>query len=310
MVKHFEFTEEIKSLLSDVMSMAELMEEIRREWCKQNLKDCSEADKISQCIMQMIVLKIQSIIKLCEGVPYPSYTPQPIFLDSSSIVSLLRCFYEEVFMFHNLFATERSSKENTIILNIWKIKGLNNQIYSENDLFIETETKEKRTFLKEYGSIIERTKIQVEQLKEEINTLCAQMDISGKAVEQIQENIKHQKRSIKGYEFIKNGRKIIEFRRIDFACSPERIFGTKKLNSFYQLLSAHSHPSFMGITKFGTMYNNGGDIRLLKMALKGICILSAIVITDFCKTVKNGQVINDRIPQLIKDKLMAYTKLS
>ena len=153
----------------------------------------------------MMVLKIQSIIKLCEGVPCPSYTPQPLFLDSSSIVSLLRCLYEEVFIFHNVFATERSCKEKTIILNLWKIKGLNNKILSENDLFEETETEEKKAFLNEYGSKIERTKMQVEQLKEEINALCAQMDITPKAIEQIQDNIKHQKRSIKGYEFIKDG---------------------------------------------------------------------------------------------------------
>jgi len=310
MVKHFVFTEEMKLLLSEGVSMTELMEEIRREWCKQNLKDCSESDNISQCIMQMMVLKIQSIIKLCEGVPCPSYTPQPLFLDSSSIVSLLRCLYEEVFIFHNVFATERSCKEKTIILNLWKIKGLNNKILSENDLFEETETEEKKAFLNEYGSKIERTKMQVEQLKEEINALCGQMDITPKAIEQIQDNIKHQKRSIKGYEFIKDGSRIIAFKHIDFACSPEKVFGTKKLNPFYQLLSAHSHPSYMGITGFGTMYNNGGDIRLLKMVIRGICILSAIVITDFCKTVKNGQAINERIPQRIKDKLIAYTKVS
>ena len=61
MVKHFVFTEEMKLLLSEGVSMTELMEEIRREWCKQNLKDCSESDNISQCIMQMIVLKIKAL---------------------------------------------------------------------------------------------------------------------------------------------------------------------------------------------------------------------------------------------------------
>lgn len=309
MEKHVVLTAEMKSLLSEGLSMTELMEEIRQEWCKQNLKDCSESDNISQCIIQMIVLKIQSIIKLCEGVPYPSYIPQPIFLDSSSIVSLLRCLYEDVFIFHNVFATERSSLENSIIINLWKIKGLNNKILYEDDLFKKDEREAKKAFQNIYGKKIEKTKKHVEQLKEEINTLCMQMDITPEAIIQIKDSIEKQKKSIKGYEFIKDGSRIIEFKCINFAVSPEKVFGTKKLNPLYQLLSAHSHPSYMGVTEFGTMYNNGGDIRLLKMVLRGICILSAIVIIDFCKTVKNGNTINERIPQRIKDKLLAYSKV-
>lgn len=307
MIKHFKEDEEMKMLLYEGASMCELMETIRFEWCKHYYERYSEADNISQCIMQMIELKIQSILKLCEGVPLPSYQPAPVFLDSASIIALLRCIYEEVFIFHNLFATERNDAEKAIVLNLWKIKGINNQIFEEDDKSIDFKGKED--MLEQYASKIEKKKEQVESLKSEIEYLLEQLEITDKTINEIRFQLNHQKRSIKGYEFVKDGNNIVDFILIDLAASPEKIFGTKKLNPLYRLLSAHSHPTYMGVFKFGVMYNTGGDIQLLKMALRGICVMSAIFINDFLSSVINGHKIKEQLPGSIKRKLDFYPQV-
>lgn len=306
MIKHFELDDKMRVLLFEGASMAELMEEIRREWSKQNITDCSVEDKMSQCIMQMVTLKIQSILKLCEGVPMPSYIPEPVFLDSASIVALLRCIYEEVFIFHNIFATEQGL-EKTVLVDLWKIKGLNNQIFEEND--VSTDLCNGDSYLKKFDVPIEEKKKQVADLKCEIEQLCEQLDITDDALKKIYTQTVKQKRSIKGYEFVKKDGKIVDFILVDLAKFPEKLFGIKKLNALYRLLSTHSHPTYAGLVKFGTMYNNGGDLQLLKLAIESICILTAIFINDFLDTVKNGNTIRERLTFENKRKLNVYPKV-
>lgn len=304
MIKHFEFDDKLKFLLSEVASMSELMEEIRREWCKQSLEDSSEADRISQCIMQMMTLKIQSVLKLSNGVSLPAYVPKPIFLDSASIVALLRCIYEEVFIFHNIFATE-SGIERSILINIWKIKGLNNKIFEESDESMKFEGNKE--ILQQYSESIKNTEDKVAAIKTEIEKMICQIDITEDAAKQVRYHMNKEKRSIKGYKFDRENGKIVSFTKIDFAVSPEEVFGTKKLTPLYRLLSLHSHPSYMGVEQFGQMYNSGRDIELLRMVLRGICVMSSIFINDFCKAVKNGHSITQRFPYNIHHKLSLYS---
>lgn len=306
MVKHFEFDEELKLLHSEVSSISELMEEIRREWCNTNLKDCPEADKISQCIMQMITLKIQSVLQLSNGVPLPSYQPQPIFLDSASIVALLRCIYEEVFIFHNIFATE-SGMEKSILIDLWKIKGLNNMIFEGDDQSINFDGKKE--ILDKYYEAIERNKEKIDLLKVDIDTILLQMDITVDAANKVRNYMNKGKRSIKGYKFKKENGRVIDFTKIDFAVSPEEVFASKKLNPLYRFLSVHSHPSYMGVEQFGQIYNTKNDVKLLKMTFRGICVMASIFINDFCKTVTNGNKISERIPERIKHKLSSFSQV-
>jgi hypothetical protein len=303
MIKHFELDDKMRVLLYEGASMAGLMEDIRREWSKQNITDCSVEDKISQCIMQMVILKIQSILKLCEGVPMPSYSPELVFLDSASIVALLRCIYEEVFIFHSIFATEHGL-EKTILVDLWKIKGLNNQIFEEND--VSTDSCDGESYLKKFEVQIGEKKKQVADLKCEIERLCEKLDITDDALEKICAQTVKQKRSIKGYELVKKDGKIVDFILVDLAVSPEKLFGIKKLNALYRLLSTHSHPTYAGLVKFGTMYNAGEDLQLLKLAIESICVLSAIFINDFLDTVKNGDTIRERLTVENKRKLVVY----
>jgi hypothetical protein len=143
-------------------------------------------------------------------------------------------------------------------------------------------------------------------LKCEIERLCEKLDITDDALEKICAQTVKQKRSIKGYELVKKDGKIVDFILVDLAVSPEKLFGIKKLNALYRLLSTHSHPTYAGLVKFGTMYNAGEDLQLLKLAIESICVLSAIFINDFLDTVKNGDTIRERLTVENKRKLVVY----
>ena len=87
----------------------------------------SEADAYAQCLLQMAVCKIRTIINLCDGVAVVPENRSIKVLDIPSMCSVVRSLYELTFVFHNIYVEQNSLIERNIVLKIWQIKGLNNR---------------------------------------------------------------------------------------------------------------------------------------------------------------------------------------
>lgn len=99
--------------------------------CYDN-KDISEVESVSQCILQIIICKIRTLVSMCEGIKLiPDNLPTKV-LDIPSMMSVLRSLYEATFVFHNIYAEQNTILEREIVFNIWKIRGLNNRQKLQN----------------------------------------------------------------------------------------------------------------------------------------------------------------------------------
>ena len=90
-------------------------------------KNVSEPEAIAQCIIQIVVCKIRTLISLCNGVSIMPENNSIKVLDIPSMISILRSLYEMAFVFHNIYAEQETEEERYIVLYIWEIRGLNNR---------------------------------------------------------------------------------------------------------------------------------------------------------------------------------------
>lgn len=254
--------------------------------CYDN-KDISEVESVSQCILQIIICKIRTLVSMCEGIKLiPDNLPTKV-LDIPSMMSVLRSLYEATFVFHNIYAEQNTILEREIVFNIWKIRGLNNRQKLQNvpNQYIVKEKNEKK---------------QIDEIKRRILTLAEKLELSESIMQQLQNVISSNSVDIKGYKFEKdNNSKIISFNSIRFEQGTEGLVG-KSLMPLYRFLSIHGHPSFLGVLQFGQMFNTNGDIKFLKTLLTIASRLASVVAVDFRDNIIGAKDIYDNLPEMEK----------
>ena len=254
--------------------------------CYDN-KDISEVESVSQCILQIIICKIRTLVSMCEGIKLiPDNLPTKV-LDIPSMMSVLRSLYEATFVFHNIYAEQNTILEREIVFNIWKIRGLNNRQKLQNvpNQYIVKEKNEKK---------------QIDEIKRRILTLAEKLELSESIMQQLQNVISSNTVDIKGYKFEKdNNSKIISFNSIRFEQGTEGLVG-KSLMPLYRFLSIHGHPSFLGVLQFGQMFNTNDDIKFLKTLLTIASRLASVVAVDFRDNIIGAKEIYDNLPEMEK----------
>lgn len=254
--------------------------------CYDN-KDISEVESVSQCILQIIICKIRTLVSMCEGIKLiPDNLPTKV-LDIPSMMSVLRSLYEATFVFHNIYAEQNTILEREIVFNIWKIRGLNNRQKLQNvpNQYIVKEKNEKK---------------QIDEIKRRILTLAEKLELSESIMQQLQNVISSNSVDIKGYKFEKdNNSKIISFNSIRFEQGTEGLVG-KSLMPLYRFLSIHGHPSFLGVLQFGQMFNTNDDIKFLKTLLTIASRLASVVAVDFRDNIIGAKDIYDNLPEMEK----------
>lgn len=257
-------------------------------------QDLPENIAIAQCMLQIVLCKMKSILLLSTGTSIVPQKESLKILDIPSMFAIKRSLFELVFMAHNIFAMTDNDNERQILLNLWKIRGFNNR---QNIDGVSDELEKKRQDERQY----------IEELRQQILNTMSEMEISDKARKQIEECIKSENSMPKGYVFNKANGTIISFDGISFTKSPKELFQENEANkAIYPLLSLHVHPSYLGVLQFGQMFDGLHDKLQLRTILKGICLLSAFLIDDFNKCINGTKLCFDKLPEEYKKIISAY----
>ncbi|MBQ8361345.1 MAG: hypothetical protein IJX44_05270 [Bacteroidaceae bacterium] len=238
--------------------------------------DDDEEFAIAQCILQIAVCRIQSLLKLSSGICIVPNRKEISLLEPTSMVAILRSLYELVFIFRNIYIMTDNAYERRILLNIWQIRGYNNR-QSQKAI------PKKEEFRSEYSKKQEEDKLHIEELKKAIEQNLTTLNITNGAKSQIRKIMNSGSSAINGYKFEKTNEVISSFSKISLTDSPEYLYENHELDIIYPLLSMYTHPSYLSVLQFGQMFNNNYNEDLLMTILKSACLLNVRIIHDFCQ---------------------------
>lgn len=244
--------------------------------------------EIAQCILQMEILHINSILILFNGTPMIPHLKKRTIIDIPSMASILRSLYEKVFIFNNLFVEQENSIEKEIVLYIWKIRGLHN-------MKLPQAPQEAKKYIQKYNS----SRMQIKDFKQKAISRLEKLDITENAKQAFHKEISKSDTSIKGYKFIKDAQtqQIKEFKILSFSASPKEVFPKEDLTILYGFLSSQSHPSFLGILQFGQMYNSDEYKERALTILNSICKFQQVIVRDFCNAFPKAKEFLDKMPK-------------
>lgn len=262
-------TEE-KSMLKDaiVTECANAMSELQRTWQLWESKDneVPEFFKIAQCIVQMICLKTNTILKMTEGISLVKGTNR--IVDFSSILPVIRSAYELCFMFRNIFISTETKEELDILLSIWKIRGLSCR---QNFRDIPVGLLEKG----------QKEKEEIDKLRNDIIGVIARLDISEKARNDINGILRYEGDNIKGFVFVKENGKIIEIRNIHFVDGLQILPQFQNTLALYKWTSMHAHASYLSVLQFGQAYTSKRVDNAIKTNLTSAYLICKTVLSDY-----------------------------
>lgn len=250
-------------------------------------KNVSEPEAIAQCIIQIVVCKIRTLISLCNGVSIMPKNNSIKVLDIPSMISILRSLYEMAFVFHNIYAEQETEEERYIVLYIWEIRGLNNRQNLSN-FSLSFKRKE------------EGEKQQIEDLKRNIERIAVSLNLSDEIKGQLSKVMASNSVDIKGYRFKKDceSNKIIAFEGYRYEAGSEALLRTDAPT--YRFLSIHGHPSYLGVLQFGQLFANDTDKEFLRTILTCACKLSSTIVVDFYKNIRGADIIFSQLPETEK----------
>ncbi len=264
--------------------LLELFISWRHDVCHSS--DVSEGDAIAQCILQIVALKVKTLLSMSEGVSVCNSK----IVDIPSMESVLRSLYELTFIFHNIFAEQKTLEEREIVLSIWEIRGLNNR---QGLTCVPPEFVEQMR--NEYKEIVE--------LKNRVLELATKLNLSEELKRQLTNVLNSRGTEIKGYKFVKNDSVITGFEDIRFHDGSDTLFNRQGID-IYRFLSTHGHPSYLGVLQFGQMYNTKEYKGFLITILTITLILANKIITDFRDNINGGIEAFEKINQDIKTYIL------
>lgn len=250
-----------------------------------------DSDAIAQCILQMVVCKIRTLLTMCDGINVRPEKYTIRILDIPSLISVLRSLYEMVFVFHNIYAEQGTKEEQDIVLYIWEIRGLNNR---QNMPIVPLSLIEKE----------EEEKKQIEDLKRRIISIATNLDISDEIRKQLINVASIKTVEIKGYRFKKDheNSRIIAFESYRYEEGAEALLRTDA--PAYRLLSIHGHPSYLGVLQFGQMFNNETDKNFLRTILTCACKLASTIAMDFREYIDGADDVFSKLKVNEKDYII------
>lgn len=251
-------------------------------WRKYNMSNFTAVDNISQCQLQMMLLRVKSLKQMLYGVPlYPEKPELRKVLDVSSMAAVVRSIYETAFIYHNIFISTANDDERDLLIYIWKIRGLNNtQGATPPDGQEEHQRQDAATII---------------EYKRKASEIADRLNISAKARKVLNGIIDDDDSNLRGYIFEKDEEdRIINIQKRNFS-KPAALFGHDMYPYLYSYMSLFSHPSYLGMTNYAEMFNNGSDRENANILLQTTCICASKFISDFCKVVTNGKRIWDEV---------------
>ncbi len=252
----------------------------------------SESESISQCILQIAICKVRTLVSMCDGIIILNEFITKV-LDIPSMISVLRSLYELAFVFHNIYAGQDSLIEREIVLNLWKVRGLNNR---QNLQFVPLQFQDKE----------KNEKMHIDAIKNKIITLANELELPESIMTQLKKVVMSKSVDIKGYKFRKEQKssKIISFDGFRFEQGAETIFGESQI-PWYRFLSIQGHPSYLGVLQFGQMYNGDEDKEDLKTILTCASKLASTIAIDFRDNIVGAKDVYEKLREKEKSFIQA-----
>lgn len=266
---------DLEQCMSDIYSS---MFRIWKQWRDNHDKDYTEVDAISQCMLQMMMLKLKTLEQMLHGVIIrPSKTDGIRILDVSSMSAIIREMYELAFIYHNIFVVPETEEEREILINIWKIRGLNNRVGLSSPQSYEKNIEDDKQGIMEY--------------RKNIYDILGSIKSTSSVRTTIRQAANKDKPHLCGFKFVKNKDGIItDFKSVSFS-DVDALFPNRKYEALYPMLSANSHPSFLGVLQFGQMYNAKQDKETASLFAQTACICAAKMTKDVCSVITGGSEI-------------------
>lgn len=267
----------------DLNDLSKSLWELYWQWHLLHPQSETEPDDLSQCMLQMIIVKTRTLEQMLNGVPIYLGMPQlGTILDISSIAAIVRSIYESSYIYHSIFVNKETLDERDILLCLWRIRGLNNI----RKFPIPTELK---------NTIKPNDKEEIEKYRKRIIDILNDIKITDTAKKKVLSLANNLGTTIKGYKFIKNDKgKITDIKEFGFT-DTAFLFGHNKYEEWYTFLSSHSHPSYYGFSQFGSMYQNNHDKEILIGLVMMASSILAHFIRDWCSVISDGDKIKEKV---------------
>lgn len=266
---------DLNQCMSDIYSS---MFRIWKQWRDDHNQNCTDVDAISQCMLQMMMLKLKTLEQMLEGINItPDRSDSILILDTSSMSAIIREMYELAFIYHNIFVVPDTQNEREILINIWKIRGLNNRIGLPSPRFYEENIEDDKHMIMEYRKII----------YDILGSIPSTSSVR-KCIRQVADK---DKPHLCGFKFVKNKEGIIhDFKPVPFS-DVGALFPNRQYEALYPMLSANSHPSFLGVLQFGQMYNAKQDKEIASLFAQTACLCASKMTKDVCSVITGGNLI-------------------
>ena len=196
-----------------------------------------------------------------------------IIANPSNMYPVLRSMYEMLFLFRCIYVSSRNDDERELLLKVWKIRGNNNLMQVPKDE-LDDELRNKK----------ENAKQENKTLISEIHNLESKLSLSPSIIGLIELCTNSSTPVLKGFKFehCDNCDAIIDFRDMNFS-DKEMNRDLSGTSYSYTLLSAQSHPSFIGVKDFADTYNKKEEIEATKKILEQTIHFLHLFVKDFCE---------------------------
>lgn len=267
----------------DLNELSKALWEIFGEWRLLYPQAENEYDDLSQCMLQMMIVKTRTLEQMLNGVPmYPDMPNIGSILDISSIAAIVRSIYESAYIYHGIFVDKDSSDETDLLLCLWRIRGLNNI----RRFPIPSELKD---------TIKQSDEAEIKKYRNKIDGILNRIKITDSAKKRLLSIANNSVTTIKGYKFVKNEKEeIIDIKEFGFT-DTAFLFGHNHYEEWYTFLSSHSHPSYYGFSEFGSMYQNNHDKEILVGLIMMSHSILARFIRDWCNVITDGDKIKRKV---------------
>lgn len=176
----------------DLNELSKSLWELYWQWTLLHPKAENEYDDLSQCMLQMIIVKTRTLEQMINGVPiYPEMPQLGSILDISSMSAIVRSLYESAYIYHSIFVDKDSFDERDILLCLWRIRGLNNI----RKFPIPSELKDV---------IKPNDKAEIEKYRKKVDEILNRVQITDSAKKDILSIVNNPGTFIKGYKLVKN----------------------------------------------------------------------------------------------------------
>lgn len=267
----------------DLNELSKSLWELYWQWHLLHAKAETEYDDLSQCMIQMIIVKTRTLEQMLNGVPmYPDMPNLGSILDISSIAAIVRSIYESAYIYHGIFVDKDSSDETDLLLCLWRIRGLNNI----RKFPIPSELKD---------TIKQSDEAEIKKYRNQIDGILNRIKITDSAKKRLLSIANNSGTTIKGYKFVKDEKEeIMDIQEFGFT-DTAFLFGHNNYEEWYTFLSSHSHPSYYGFSEFGSMYQNNHDKDILIGLIMMAHSIIAQFVRDWCGVITDGNKIKRKV---------------